>query len=55
MLETHGPSYDYQNQLKSLIARLAELGQRPAALKYCNRLRNLPGMAELFDKLTASS
>lgn len=55
LIETYEPSYDYENGMKSLVARLAGLGQRLAALDYCNRLRNVPGMADLFAKLTAGS
>jgi hypothetical protein len=55
MVEIEELSYDYQDQLKSLLARLAELGQRTAALGYCNRFRNVSGMAELFKKLTSAS
>jgi hypothetical protein len=33
------------------ITRLAELGQRPVALQYSERLRHVDGIPELFQKL----
>lgn len=54
VLEGSEPFYDYQDRLKSLVGELAERGQRPAALEYCNRLWNVSGMPELFAKLTAA-
>lgn len=54
-IETHEPFYDYEDRMQTLIGRLAELDFRSDALKYCERLRVLPGIADLFFKLTASS
>jgi hypothetical protein len=52
MLETFEPFYDYDDRLKILLLRLAELGQRAAALAFCERLRNLPGIDDLYRRLT---
>jgi hypothetical protein len=54
LITTYEPSYDYQDQLKLLVARLAALGQRPAALDFCNKLVHVPGMQQLFKTLTAA-
>jgi len=51
LIETYEPAYDYEGVVKTLVARLAELGQRPAALAYCGRLRSVNGMRELFEEL----
>jgi hypothetical protein len=55
LIETYEITYDYEDTMKSLIARLAELGQRSAALDYCAQLRNLSGMPELFARLTGGT
>ncbi len=47
------PFYDYKDNLKFLVERLATLGQRPRAIELCNKFRNVPGMRELHDRLTA--
>jgi hypothetical protein len=54
LITTYEPSYDYEDQLKLLVARLADLGQRPAALDFCNKLIRVPGMQQLFKTLTAT-
>lgn len=46
------PIYDYENRLKSLIKKLAQLDQKPIALNCCNRLISIPGMGQLFKELT---
>ena len=52
-IETHGPMYDYEDRLRKLVARLAELGHRAEAIEFCDKLRSLPGLYELFLELTA--
>src|SRR5579862_2333057 len=52
-LETHLPSYDYEDRMRHLVARLAELGHRAEAIAFCDRLRALPGLYDLFLELTA--
>jgi hypothetical protein len=37
--------------MKSLIAKLAERGQRQLALQYCEQLREVDGIPKLFTKL----
>jgi len=51
LIKTYDRGYDYENVVKTLIARLAQLGQKPAALKYCEQLRDVDGVPELFVKL----
>jgi hypothetical protein len=51
LLETYRPTFDYQGRMKALVERLAELDQRPAALDYCDKLRDLEGIRELQNKL----
>jgi hypothetical protein len=55
LIETYQPTYDYQGVMKALVERLAALGQRPAALDLCVRLRNVDGMPKLFAKLRAAN
>jgi len=52
-IETHEPMYDYEDRMRKLVARLAELGHRAEAIEFCDRLRTLPGLYELFLTLTA--
>jgi hypothetical protein len=52
-IETHEPMYDYQDRMRKLVARLAELGHRAEAIEFCDKLRSLPGLYELFLELTA--
>jgi hypothetical protein len=52
-IETHVPIYDYEDRMRTLVARLAELGHRAEAIEFCDKLRSLPGLYELFLELTA--
>lgn len=54
LLETFVPTFDFQDRLKSLLTKLARHGKLDA-ISYVDRLRHLPGMAQLFDQLTAAS
>ena len=55
VLETFVPTFDFQDRLKSLLVKLSKLGQSEEAILYANRLRHLPGMAQLFSQLTEGS
>ena len=55
VLETYHPTYDFEDRLKSLLTKLAEHRLKAKAISYADQLRNLPGMAQLFAKLTAGS
>jgi hypothetical protein len=55
LLETFVPTFDFQDQLKSLLVKLSKLGQAKEAISYANHLRHLPGMAQLFSQLTEGS
>jgi hypothetical protein len=52
-IETHEPMYDYEDRMRNLVARLAELGHRTEAIEFCDKLRSLPGLYNLFLELTA--
>ena len=54
LIDAHEPFYDYENRMQSLVRRLADLGFRADALSYCEKLRAVPGLADLFRELTAS-
>ena len=54
-IETHEPFYDYKNLMQKLVSRLAELGFRSDAITFCNELRSMPGLQDLFMKLTEES
>jgi hypothetical protein len=43
--------YDYENRLKSLLSKLAELGHRKEVLDYCHLLKDVNGIPGLFSKL----
>ena len=55
VLETFVPTFDFQDRLKSLLTKLAGHGYKAEAISYADRLRKLPGMAQLFTQLTAGS
>ena len=41
-IETHGPMYDYEDRMRKLVARLAELGHRAEAIEFCDKLQVAP-------------
>ena len=55
VLNAHLPSYDYEDRLKALIARLADLGLVDEATQHADRARTVSGMQELYDRLVAQS
>lgn len=55
VLETFVPSFDFQDRLKSLLEKLWKLGHSNEAISFANQLRHLPGMAQIFSKLTEES
>jgi hypothetical protein len=48
------PDYDYQDRLKSLLERLVEKGKRDDVILYAERLRNLSGIQEFYERLRAN-
>ena len=52
VLSAYDPDYDYDDQLKKLLIKLAQSGRRADALFYTDRIRRLPGMDQLFKQLT---
>lgn len=52
VLESSAPTFDFQDRLKSLLSKLSKLGKAEDAIFYANRIRHLPGMAQLFTKIT---
>ncbi len=52
VLESFVPTFDFQDRLKSLLIKLWKLGKSQEAISYANQLRHLPGMAQLFTKMT---
>jgi len=56
MLDASAPTYDLDDKLKSLIEKLAERGQRDAAIRCADRVRKtLPGMLGLYKKLAVQN
>ena len=53
-IETHVPFYDYEGLMRALVARLAELGYRGDAIRFCEKLRSMGGMETLFNELTST-
>lgn len=54
-LDSHVPDNDFEDKLKSLLTKLAEHGKRDEAIAFADRLRNLPGMIQLYTNLTSRS
>lgn len=52
-IESSEVDFNYSDNLKNIVNELAELDERPAALRFCERLRDVPGMRELFDRLVS--
>ena len=52
-IETHEPFYDYRDQMQGLVSRLADLGFRADAIRFCEELRSMPGLRDLFMRLTS--
>ncbi len=53
-LQTHKPLSDYEDRLKILVTKLAERPEtRPDALRCAERLRDIPGMVQLYAQLIA--
>jgi hypothetical protein len=56
MLRASSPTYDLDDKLKQLIVKLAELGEREAAIRCVEMIRKtLPGTLELYKQLTTSN
>jgi hypothetical protein len=51
LVDVHTPTFDYADHYKALILRLAEKGFRPDALVLADKLRRLPGMRALYERL----
>lgn len=52
MIAARAPDYDYEDRLRALLRTLAEKGQRDQVILMAERLRQLPGIQELYDELT---
>lgn len=52
-VDAHEPFHDYRDTMRNLVSRLAERGLRKEAIGFCDKLRAMPGLAELFRELTA--
>lgn len=48
VLESHKPTYDYEDRLKNLLHKLSDKGHKEAALVYADKLRHLSGFIEFF-------
>jgi hypothetical protein len=51
MLSSHVPDYDYEDRLRHLLDVLASKGHRNAVMVHAEKLRHLPGIQELYNKL----
>lgn len=48
VLESHKPTYDYEDRLNKLLHKLSDRGHKEDALIYADKLRHLPGFIEFF-------
>ncbi len=46
---------DYKGRLRTLLIELAKHGQRPAALRLANQMRDLKSMPEVFAELSSNN
>ena len=51
VLDAYKPDYDYKDRLKKLLIKLAESGRREDVLLYADRIRQLPGIDQLYKQL----
>jgi hypothetical protein len=51
VLDVHIPSNDYEDRLKSILGKLVECGKQEEAIVLVDRLRQIPGMIQLFKDL----
>lgn len=51
VLDTYEPDYDYEDRLKKLLIKLAKSGRREDVLFYADRVRQLPGIDQLYKQL----
>jgi len=54
MTESRTPDFDYRDQLRKLLEVLIEKGRKEEVIFHAERLRRLPGMQELYNRLTAA-
>jgi len=52
MTESRIPMFDYQDQIRNLLETLITKGKREEVLFHAERMRMLPGMQEIFDRVT---
>jgi hypothetical protein len=54
-LNAHLPTFDFQDELKSLIRNIASKALKEDALRLIDRLRHIQGMTDLFDEISRVS
>jgi hypothetical protein len=52
MTELRIPEFDYQDQIRKLLESLVLKGKRDEVVFHAERMRTLPGMQEIFDRVT---
>lgn len=52
LIESHEPTYDYEDRLQSIIRKLVAHGLREEAMVIANSLRKLPGMQGLYMEIS---
>lgn len=52
-LEKYSPPFDFEGRMKSLLVKLAKHGEKLAALSLIQKVRELPGMRELYAEWVA--
>ncbi|MDB5991649.1 MAG: hypothetical protein JWQ10_3052 [Herbaspirillum sp.] len=50
-LEHHEPVFDFENRLQSILTKIADGGERLKVLVLADKLKNLPGMLELYARM----
>lgn len=55
MVTAPRPYTDYKGRLRTLLVELAKHGQRPAALRLANQMRDLKSMPEVFAELSSNN
>ena len=54
-IDARAPFYDYEGRMRKLVKRIAAGGYLDDAIRFCEKMRTMAGMASLYDELTSGS
>jgi len=54
-LNSYVPDYDFENRIESILTKLVQHGMRKDVIGFTEKLRHIPGMIQLYERLIASN